>query len=92
MIEVELRGHNEAISGEYSYSHPRKDPVAPLLRKMIADGVCSEKDDVIVRRGDMNIFPVSKVSEWTDFTIMCADKGGISKTVYRPFPSSVSSS
>lgn len=85
MIEIQLVGSTGAYCGSYSYSHPRKDPVAPLLREMVKNGVCSEGDVVVVKRGDTVCFNPAAVKSWTDHTIMCQDKGGITKTKYVPF-------
>lgn len=85
MIEIQLSGSTGAYCGSYSYSHPRKDPVAPLLRKMVADGYCHEYELVVVKRGDTICFNAEPITSWISKTIMCQDKGGITKTKYVPF-------
>ncbi len=85
MIEVQLHGSHEARWGNYSYSHPRKDPVGPLLRKMIQDGAAKETDVVSVLRGSTKCFNDTTIAGWSDWTISDRDKGGIHRTRYVPF-------
>lgn len=85
MIEIQMHGSFEARCCDYSYSHPRKSPIGPLLRKMVADGAASEDDMVVVKRGDMTTFNPAPVSVWSQWNIIDRDSGGIYRTKYVPF-------
>ena len=85
MIEIQMHGSFEARCGDYSYSHPRKSPIGPLLRKMIADGKASRDDEAIIKRGDMVCFNAAPVHIWSDWNIIDRDSGGIYRTKYVPF-------
>lgn len=85
MIEIQMHGSFEARCGYYSYSHPRKSPIGPLLRKMIKEGSASQDDQVIIKRGDMVCFNAAPVHVWSEWTITDRDSGGIYRTKYVPF-------
>lgn len=85
MIEIQMHGSFEARCGDYSYSHPRKSPIGPLLRKMIASGDANEDDMVVIKRGDMMEFKPAPVHVWSQWNIIDRDSGGIYRTKYVPF-------
>ena len=85
MIEVQLHNSTEAECLGTKYSHPRKDPVAPLLRSLLNAGTIKEDDMVIVKRGTVTCFNHATVRSLTDRTIICQDKGGFTNTKYVPF-------
>ncbi len=53
-----------------------KDPIGPLCRKLVKEGVCTPEDRVHILRDGLPVFKEDqKLSAWADYTIIEGDKG-----------------
>lgn len=85
MITIELTGSNTASALGVTHTEKRKGVIGPLCRKLIAAGLATEEDTVLVVRGTTPIFNERNITVYSGKDLYETDRG-FEYAKYKPHP------
>ena len=69
MITIELTGSNTASALGVTHSEKTKGPIGPLCRKLIAAGLATDEDTVLVVRGTTPVFRERSIVWFSGYSV-----------------------
>lgn len=85
MLTIQLLGSTTAVCGNFSVTSSKKDPVAPLCRKLIDLGNVSPDAPVVVMRDGKMAFNPSTLGAWAEHNVVDSDSRGLMRRCWSRF-------
>lgn len=75
-VRIELQGSDTALFNDIVYVGGKHDPVPPLVRRLLAEGLINGGDLVDISRNGRSCFQLRPAEEWADIDVVETQTGG----------------